>query len=75
MARERQRCIGLLTELLRLYVCGLELCSFAPSKVKLVSCLRSSLHNLIVIPGKLALASATRNPGKSKASGFPLPRE
>src|ERR671919_3175317 len=38
---------------------------------RLVSCLRSSLHNLIVIPGKLAIASATRNPGKSKASGFP----
>jgi hypothetical protein len=28
-----------------------------------VSCLRSSLDDLIVIPGKLAIASATRNPG------------
>jgi hypothetical protein len=32
----------------------------------LVSYLRSSLHDLIVIPGKLAIASATRNPGESK---------
>jgi protein-tyrosine-phosphatase len=40
-------------------------------KLKRQPCLRSSLHNLIVIPGKLTIASATRNPGKSKASGFP----
>ncbi len=40
----------------------------------LVWCLRSSLHNSIVIPGNLATASATRNPGKSNASGCPLLR-
>jgi hypothetical protein len=28
------------------------------------------LNNLGVIPGKLAMASATRNPGKSKTSGY-----
>jgi hypothetical protein len=32
------------------------------------------LNNLGVIPGKLAIASATRNPGKSKTSGYPLSR-
>jgi hypothetical protein len=30
---------------------------------------RSSLQNLFVIPGKLAIASATRNPGWSNISG------
>jgi hypothetical protein len=30
------------------------------------------LNNLSVIPRKLATASPTRNPGKSKASGYPL---
>jgi hypothetical protein len=32
------------------------------------------LNNLGVIPGKLAIAGATRNPGKSKTSGYPLSR-
>jgi hypothetical protein len=31
---------------------------------------RSSQHNSNVIPGKLAIASATRNPGISEASGY-----
>ena len=30
----------------------------------LVWCLRNPLNNLGVIPGKLAIASATQNPGK-----------
>src|SRR6185312_1387124 len=34
----------------------------------LVSWPRNSQHNSIVIPGKLAIASATRNPGISKPS-------
>jgi hypothetical protein len=34
---------------------------FVVSTARLVSCLRGSLHDLIVIPGKLAIASATRN--------------
>jgi hypothetical protein len=29
-------------------------------------------HGPGVIPGKLAIASATRNPGDAKSSGFPL---
>jgi hypothetical protein len=32
-------------------------------------CLRNPLNNLSVIPGKLAIASATRNLGISKTSG------
>src|SRR6266511_1464917 len=32
---------------------------------------RSSQQNMIVIPGKLAIAGATRNPGNSKPSGCP----
>jgi len=32
---------------------------------------RNPLNNLGVIPGELAIASATRNPGKSKTSGYP----
>jgi hypothetical protein len=36
----------------------------------LVCYLRNPLNNLSVIPGKLAIASATRNPGISKTSGF-----
>jgi hypothetical protein len=39
-----------------------------------VWCSRNPLNNLGVIPGKLAIASATRNPGKSKTSGYPLSR-
>ena len=35
----------------------------------LVWCSRNPLNNLAVIPGKLAIASATRNPGKSKTFG------
>jgi len=38
-----------------------------------VSWLRNSQHKSIVIPGKLAIASATRNPGILKASGYRLP--
>ena len=48
------------------------------------SCFRNPLNNLGVIPGKLAIppeadqpqaeASATRNPEKSKTSGYPLSR-
>ncbi len=34
-------------------------------------CSRNPLNNLGVIPGELAIASATRNPGKSKTSGYP----
>src|SRR5688572_12831373 len=37
----------------------------------LESSLRGSLHHSVVIPGKLAIASTTRNPGKSKCSGYP----
>ena len=54
------------------------------TQLSLVWCFRNPLNNLGVIPGKLAIppqadqpqaeASATRNPGKSKASGFPLSR-
>jgi dTDP-4-amino-4,6-dideoxygalactose transaminase len=50
----------------------------------LVSCFRNPLNNSGVIPGKLAVppeadqpqveASATRNPGQSKTSGYPLSR-
>jgi hypothetical protein len=36
-----------------------------------LECSRNPLNNLGVIPGKLAIASATRNPGKSKTSGYP----
>jgi len=39
----------------------------------LVSWLINSQHKSIVIPGKLAIASATRNPGISKASRYRLP--
>jgi hypothetical protein len=41
----------------------------------LVSWNQSSQHNSHVIPGKLAIASATRNPEISKISGFPFARE
>jgi hypothetical protein len=43
-------------------------------QASLVWCSRNPLNNLGVIPGKLATASATRNPGKSKTSGYPLSR-
>jgi len=33
---------------------------------------RSSLQNLFVIPGKLAIASAIWKPGSSKPSGYQL---
>jgi hypothetical protein len=36
-----------------------------------VSCSWNPLNNLIVIPGKLAIASATRNPGKIKNFWIP----
>ena len=45
-----------------------------PSGRALESSLRGSLHPSVVIPGKLAIASTTRNPGKSKCSGYPLSR-
>jgi hypothetical protein len=34
----------------------------------------NALNNSSVIPGGLAIASATRNQGKSKTSGYPLSR-
>ena len=40
----------------------------------LMWCFQNMLNNLSVIPGKLAIASATRNPTKSKPSGYPLSR-
>src|SRR6185503_5669658 len=42
------------------------------ARQRLVSCNHSSLHKSIVIPGKLAIASATRNPGISNTSGYRL---
>jgi hypothetical protein len=39
-----------------------------------VCCFRNPLNNSGVIPGKLAMASATRNPGISKTSGYPRSR-
>jgi len=41
----------------------------------IVWCFRNSQHLSTVIPGELAIASATRNPGGVSGSGFPLPRE
>jgi hypothetical protein len=35
-----------------------------------LECSRNALNNLGVIPGNLAIASATQNPGKSKTSGY-----
>jgi hypothetical protein len=40
----------------------------------LVWCSRNPLNNSDVIPAKLALASASRNPGISKTPGCPLSR-
>jgi hypothetical protein len=41
-------------------------------RVHLVWCFRSSLNNPNVIPGKLAIAGATWNPGLRRTAGFPL---
>jgi hypothetical protein len=45
--------------------CG-DLLDVEPERERLVCRPKSPLHNSSVIPGKLAIASATRNPGKSR---------